>query len=279
MNGIRSRLKIVNENGGWLKKQINSIYAPSMAGKSLLMIDEAYWQLSNDVKVVILDTEGGVDVMLEKWDKVMRDKYNVQDKRKKIKVLETRSFEGFMEMLGKDVKRRSSKKGKFTIEYVGEKKAPLRNYLQDGSILVIDSFTSPFRVGFPSSTENLPARADAMGLAIDGLFKIVEEKDVAIVLLHHASLNPTNPYENVGVIRGGNTVMHFSKTLYYLQPQRKKVLKNVRKMYGVRMLNKPSWEEYMWLYYSDNGVSLIKEEDVEKLLLGINPFEKEEESE
>jgi len=244
------------------------IYGLPNVGKSLFLLQESYYQLSQGYSVLWIDTEGGIDEMMKVWSDKLKKRYGV---KKDIRVVKIRSFSSFMKYLGKNVEVSASNKGKITIQLKGEskKKDGIRIFdvVRDKTLVVVDSFTAPFRLAIPSSTENLPARSDAYALAVESLFRLMDSRDDVVVMMSvHSSFTPTNPFEVKHGYVGGMVLKYFSKRIMFIEKPRKNKLSDYRKLWFMRSPRCKEWGEYSWMKITDEGYIEVDEKEVEEVL-------------
>ena len=208
---LKSYLEAINsEIVEFREEEIYSLYGTANVGKSLYLLGEVANALSQGIRVIWLDTEGGLDGLKNKFMPKLVDRFHVKPEQ----LAELKYRRIF------DIEQLALEFGiKLNIEY-GDKKAGI--YIKDthdktentilseygrkrGNImLVIDSFSSPFKLEFTTNVENFSGRADAMSAVMLGIVKFMAKTKAFTVLTHHTSINPTNPYEVSGAMRGGN---------------------------------------------------------------------------
>ena len=128
-------------------------------------------------------------------------------------------------------------------------------------VVIIDSISSPIRTAFWTAQENYPARADAMSLIMGELTRLQDMYDVIILTTHHASMNPTNPYDTTAMMRGGIVAKYYSKRVVYINKRGKKGFENYRKFWLVRAEDQPEWSMATVAKITDVGyVDVPKEE-------------------
>jgi len=265
---VKSYLNSITDIVGEFKPHnIYSIYGDAMVGKTLYLLGEAFNLASQGMRVIWIDTEGGFNEFYNRWAGVFKQRFGYKDD---IMYVWLMAYSDVMRYFGFDVsvdynKDKLSvlvhgevKKGENTIyDVVGQKK----NY-----VIIIDSMSSIFRLQFGSNTQNFPARADAMSLLIYALSRFMAKTDGFVITSNHESINPTNPYLAHGEMRGGNVVKYYSKFILYFEKRDKKALSNYRKIWGVRIPDKPDWSIYRWAKITNNGYEDSSDAEVEKVL-------------
>ncbi|MEM4104701.1 MAG: AAA family ATPase [Thermoplasmatales archaeon] len=253
--------------GGYKENIIYSLYGLPNTGKTLFVIQEIGNFLKNKYRVLWIDTEGGGQAMIDAWAGKFFD-----IKNENLYYNEFLVYEDVMRYLGYEVEVLTDKK-KTEVNMVGEIKKDIGvnetfGRLKNNTAIVVDSITSLFRLRFSDSSQNFSARATATGYLIFALEKLAKKTNAVLLFTHHASLNPTNPYQTLGVMRGGNTLMYYSKYILYIEKSRKKLLSDYRKIYGVRLPDSKEWEKTAWLKITDNGYVDVPESEILALLKG-----------
>jgi RecA/RadA recombinase len=79
-------------------------------------------------------------------------------------------------------------------------------------MVIVDSITKPIKDSIGANTQNLPARAQLMERLFGKLFEIATRHDIAMIVTHHATVNPVTPFgRDFGKIWGGDSTMYNSK--------------------------------------------------------------------
>ena len=253
--------------GEYKEKEIYSYYAVPNAGKTLFLLQEASNLTKAGIRVLWLDTEGGFAGM-EEWKKkfgLVADKFFYY---------QFFDYEELMKFLGFDVSVEYGK-GKVEVSMNGRVKKEDKTIYAEGfgrlkgdTAIFLDSLTSLFRLKFSDSTQNFPARATATGFLVYALLYLASKTNAIVITSNHASLNPTNPYTNLGLIRGGNTVSYYSKYIIYIEKPRKRALEDYRKFWGVRLPNAREWEKAVWLKIDNSGFKDVSDDEVKNVLGG-----------
>ncbi|RKY98978.1 MAG: hypothetical protein DRQ10_06850, partial [Candidatus Hydrothermota bacterium] len=116
-NAIPSSIPLFNSIfGGYAHSELTAIYGVPMAGKSLFLLQEAYYFLSQGYRVIWVDTEGGIKQMHSAWADKLRSRFQVPN-RKHINFFIIRSPIRFMQFLtGYDIHIEYGKKTGLTIK-------------------------------------------------------------------------------------------------------------------------------------------------------------------
>jgi len=145
------------------------------------------------------------------------------------------------------------------------------NTLRDKKIdvLIMDSVTMPIR-RIPSSPQNLPVKSDLEGFIMGQLMLAQDKFNVAVLATSHASINPTNPYDNSADLRGGLAIKHTAKHVMYIEWRKKKGLENIRQFWLVRRPDAEPWSMVRFTKISDVGYSdfTVDDNELEEYLTG-----------
>ena len=270
---VSSYLKGINDliGGGFKEKEVYSLYGFPSVGKSLYMIEEMFNLLANKYRVIWIDTEGGFDGLFNSFKAKFEAKYGVTD-YSNFTYRRCLMVEDLAKFLGMDINVKYG--DKITADIVGFTKKDEDNIYEvigrkrGKFAIIVDSFTSPLKLQFGTSVQNFGARSDASSYIILGLMKVMEQTGAFSILSNHSSKNPTNPYVQVGSLRGGNTIKYYSKYIIDFEVEKKKVLSDVRKIIAVRTSIAKDWELFRWIKVTDNRYIDITETDLEEMLKG-----------
>jgi hypothetical protein len=253
--------------GEYVPKEIYSFYAVPNSGKTLFLLQEAYSLVKQGVRVLWIDTEGGFNGLANSW----WGKWGFDGKN--IFYVNYFDYEELMRWLGWNV---TIEYGKNKMEILGGE--PIKKEqtvyaddfgkLRSNTAIIVDSISSLLRLRFSDSSQNYPVRATATGYLFYALMKLANKVNAPIITSHHASLNPTNPYVNLGLMRGGNTVAYYSKNIIYIEKPRKKLLEDYRKFWGVRTAVAKEWGIFTWLKIDDSGYRDVDDKEVDSILSG-----------
>ncbi len=272
---MKSYLKNVEDIFGEFKgKEVYSFYGLASIGKTLYLIGEAVNALANGVRVIWIDTEGGWEGIWDNFAPKYAKRFNY-DMSKLDELFEYKrvlSVEELAAYLGMEVE----------IEYGGKIKATLKKMMtkedntiyekfgkkRDKVMIILDSFSSPFKMQFTTGVEQFSSRADVQSIIMMGLMRFMEKTNAILLASHHSSFNPTNVWQQTGNIRGGNTVLYYSKHVIDFEKPKKKALDNFRKIYGVRTSKAKNWEKEGWLQIKDDGYYDATEDDAVAAMAG-----------
>jgi len=269
MNLIESNLDGLNSLvGGYDKKNRMSIYSKPMVGKTLFLLQEAFWiAKTTGKKVLFIDTEGDKDLFMNVWSSRFEKRFGI--KRDRIVVKEVRDINPIMEFHGVTIKVNISKKGsKLTankikeIEIENSELSKLIGKRKIGTV-IYDSITASFKE-FGTGTPNLPARSDVMGFLYNRIDKIIDKKKVMVITSHHLSSNPADPFSEERM-KGGDSIYYYSKVILQLKEFGGRGLKDYRMLILIRYPDKPKFSDVTYLRYCDEGVFDVTKEEIDEL--------------
>lgn len=263
---MKSRFGVINEIfGGYSEGQVFSLYGMPSAGKSLFVLHEAEYFMKNGYRVIYIDTEGGAKDMIDVWS----DRLDL----KNMIVVSKRDIRSLFYYMGEDVDFTSSKNGKISMVWKGIVKKSDENTIWHDIgrvkkyVIIMDSMTAPITNFIPSTNENYPVRSDIIGHLFAMIYYVMDNKSGGFTIaIQHGSLNPTNPYSNIAIMKGGSRVVFMSKKIAYLEKLRKGVWQNIRKIHAVRTPLGKEWEKYGFLEYGDDGIKDVDEDYVMNML-------------
>jgi len=204
-----------------------AIFGESGQGKTLLSAQLCLSCISNLKKdVIVLETEGNREQDYLELLARFRDRWNLTEEeiQKRIHfypiiedfMKQSKAMVDLLKMVGYDVEIEASKKGdKFTITFKDIKPSIKEEDLKSSGLIIIDSLTKPIKTSVGSKTQNLPARAELIARFFGKLNSIAVNYNMAVVVLHHASINKATFYTDHGNPYGGDEVFYNSK--YILQ--------------------------------------------------------------
>ena len=171
-------------------------------------------------KTILIETEGlrDYDIKLILYKLMKRynlDKKTVDDNFIIMHTLgdtQLQSVQKLMQMFGFMVTYEISKGGKYSVKFQpcgATIKDPL---LKQTSMIILDSLTKPIKDSVGSETQNLPARAQVVERLFGKLYHNAMIYNLAILVTHHASINPSMPFgRDLGKPYGGNPILYNSK--------------------------------------------------------------------
>ena len=193
---LDSSLKPLNDIFGekvYSSRSIFSVYAEPNVGKTLFLLQEAFYFLSKGYNVLYIDTEGGVAEKLLAWKDVFKERFGEPRGTMKFKIM--RQLEDIMYYFGYKVLCRyvsadkKGTKGKHEFQVVESiSEPPINKEVKENKIdvVIIDSVTSPFRIAFQiSAQQSQPAKCftpDTEVFTKDGWKPISEVKIGDVVL-------------------------------------------------------------------------------------------------
>ncbi|MBE3093690.1 MAG: AAA family ATPase [Actinobacteria bacterium] len=221
--------KIVDDllGGGVPFKLVTALFGEPMTGKSWL----CYQIGVNNIKLtgketLLIDTEGITPVDLKSILGKLSKRFEISEKEleSKFRMIKTyddkqiQSIQKLMMMFGYLPKLELSEKGggKYKVIFNHCEETLTDKELKNISLIIIDSLTKPVKDSVGSETSNLPARAQIIERLFGKLYQVAELYNIAVIVLHHASVNPmTVGYKDAGHAYGGNPIYYNSK--YILQ--------------------------------------------------------------
>jgi RecA/RadA recombinase len=204
---------------------VTTVFSEPMLGKSLFGYQGGLGNIKKTgKKTLLIDTEGIREYdlfnLLNKFrlrweldEKIVRDNFMVintqQDKQ-------MQSIQKLMQMFGYMVKLELSDNGKYKVTFNYCEATLKEKELEGISMIIIDSLTKPVKDSVGSETSNLPARAQLIERLFGKLYHIAQVYNIAVIVLHHAVVNPITPFgKDLGNPYGGNPILYNSK--YILQ--------------------------------------------------------------
>ena len=264
---MESSLNSINEMfGGYENKMVFTIYGQSHIGKTLLLLQEAYWFLKNGYTVWWIDTEGGGDALINEWRDVFQKRFGT---KKDVKYKLLRNLDDLFEWYGWEIKFDVSKKGKQQVflgkKVVKSKTETILNYVRKNSkiVIIMDSITSPIKMNIPANQKNYPVRADVIALLFGVVFKVLDSVGEGFAIFTaHESLDPTNPRVRRGEALGGANIQYFSKQIMYMEAPNSYKLRNFRHIYAVRSSKCERWGMDRWIKIVEDGFVDSSEEEM-----------------
>lgn len=219
--------KIIDDmlGGGIPYGIVTALFGEPMVGKSLLGYQIALANLNKTKKnTLIIDTEGLRDVDLHSILGKFSGRWNLDmsDIKSRIKIIHTQkdpqlqSIQKLLQLFGYMVTFEISKQGKYSMKFQHCKETLTLEELNNTSMIILDSLTKPIKDSVGSETQNLPARAQLVERLFGKLYQIAQLYNIAVVITHHATINPITPFgRDLGKPYGGNPILYNSK--YVLQ--------------------------------------------------------------
>lgn len=255
---VKSSLNCVNKMiGGYTTKVPVGIYGRTMVGKTIFTVQEATYiakQLGGNVLYV--GTEGGEEMFISDWVPVFNKRF---ESSVNFYLLQARNIQTLLKLHGFDVELKMT--GKIDIRWKGVSENVVRKMVDDKTknirVIVYDSVTNPFKIAFPNERQNYPARSSALNMLMNGVHDLAIESDLVILMIHHASFDPTLAKGQAGsVIRphiaSGDAIAYNTKILLCLIQTSSRIT-NLRKIYLVRYFNKPEWSESYHVEIRNDG--------------------------
>lgn len=264
LNGVNKLLTF-----GYCKKVPVALFGPPKEGKSIFCLQEAlYLATQLNRNVLYIDTEGAGPVFLKIWEEILRKRFSTPDT---IKVFyeDLRRIEDILGYHGFKVELKLSKTGKIETVFKGSSENLMEKKVAENNIgvIVYDSMSNPIKISFPGGRMNYPARADAIDMWLNAIHFSSMDHDLVPLVVHHRSIDPTNPYAEP-YVTGGETVLYNFKVILYLAQRKFKPHSSVRDIFLVRWYNKKEWEESVPVILTDRGYFDISEEELARMARG-----------
>jgi len=275
LEGINSLLE-----GGYEEQIPVAIFGLPASGKSIFLIQESVFICKSlSSSALIIDTEGGNYVLISKWLPKLNKRFNADIKLARVKFgkeveviddysdttifsLNLRKARTFARFFGYNLDVTISDRGKFGLRFLSEAKNYCQEFIEEHNVevLVIDSLSNPLSV-FSGGLVNYPARADFLKLFFSAIQGIAEDTSTIILMSHHATFDPQNPYSEP-TMYGGKWVKHNTKVSLYFEEtkSKKKEQKGIRRVYLTRFFDKPRFAKKCKIRLTDEGFVDVKEE-------------------
>jgi len=94
------------------------------------------------------------------------------------------------------------------------------------------------------------------------LRRISKSHSHCVLVSHHTTIDPTNPYAKA-VMTGGKNIIHNFKVVLYVQKSKSPNIEKmtVRKLYLMRFFNKQGWKDFRKIKLTSDGFIFAPEED------------------
>ena len=271
-------LKGIAELLGPLKNNsIIGAYGASQVGKSTLWL-QIMFDVSQKTKQKCLwyDTEGGAEEFLKQWTPIYKKRYpdaeiHVRMKRDWRAILKDHGTFVRLKTSAQDAKSdeakiKKAKGGKISLVMIDQEyPSPMVELVQKEKYAMVfyDSLTMPMKP-FGSEQQNFPARAHAENLWFHDMLNIIDESNAIVVVSHHSSKNPADPYAKEQMA-GGMTPQFYSKILVHMKKETNRNLINYRKITLARYFSKEPNIHYRYVNLTNQGYIDVKESEVEEL--------------
>jgi RecA/RadA recombinase len=200
---------------------VTAVFGEPGSGKTILTAQLSLSCIKNLNKdVIILETEGNRYQDFRKLLVKFKDRWEIaeEDIDKHIQFhtvlgdYQSQAIVTLLRMVGYEAEVDKSKKGdKYTVTFKEIKPGLKEENLKNVGIIIIDSLTKPLKASIGHKTQNLPARADLSARFFDKLYQIAHKYGAAIIINHHASIDPMKWGRDFGKIYGGDEVLYNSK--------------------------------------------------------------------
>lgn len=206
--------------GGIPYGTITTLYGEPKAGKSMLCYQAGLGNIANTgLKTLYIDTEG---IRRQDFSSIV-NKFNSRYQLSPTDVakfeytttlgdLKLKSIQKLFQMFGVMPMLEMSKGGRYTVQF--EPCAPTfpEEKWKDYSMIIVDSLTAPLKMTVGANTSNLPTRAQLTERLFGLLIEIAMRNNIAVVINHHASVNPMTLFgRDLGKPWGGDPILYNSK--------------------------------------------------------------------
>jgi len=259
--------------GGYLPKVPYGIFGPAAAGKSILMMQDAYAvakQMSEkqgkSVGILYYDTEGDGDILHALWQNKFVERFGKQKwvymgteterpvtydgkKPPDVKLINKVCRDwGMLTKVRKQIAKDKEFKGMVRFEWHGDVPSKVEETIirENIGVIIIDSITDPLD-GFPGGNMNFPARADAIKLWMSQVHLFAKRYGLVVLTIHHSSKAPGAVMTRQQMI-GGTTLFYRYKVVMCLE-----TVGDERKLRFSRFFNKKEWDEEARLTLDDDG--------------------------
>jgi hypothetical protein len=224
---------------GYIKGVPIAFFGAGEAGKSILMLQETVCVAAQMSKnILFLGTEGAEDIFVDLWFPTFKKRFNFLGH---VDVVNVDTVEDLLKKFGREIEIKISEKGKADIIVVGKCKNEIGEKIITDNIgvVILDSFTMPFRTEFAGGRMNFAGRADAECLIFGELRRLSRTKSLIVLMSHHATMDPTNPYVKPA-ITGGKNILHNFKVALYVERSKSPNIEKMcmRRVYLARFFNR-----------------------------------------
>jgi predicted ATP-dependent serine protease len=253
--------------GGYYERLPTAIFGDPQSGKSLFLLQEAHYMgVEYGGTPIFIDTEGGADTMYEKW----KPKFDNRFGKGSVLIKDLRRLPDLLNYLGYKVKITYSEGGQvsLTVRDVMEKPPLLKDIQQLNSpVVIMDSLSKPLKAYFGGDRRNFPARSYAINYITTTITDIAIEHNIPIIITHHSSRDPANPYKKPGLY-GGTSLRYEFKIVLYIQRRSHPSLEKVRDIFLVRFFDVEDWKAKESMVLTDRGFEYIDQDGIRKLMKG-----------
>jgi RecA/RadA recombinase len=173
-------------------------------GKNTILV-ETEGLRDYDTKLLLYRFMGRYNLDKDTVDKKFIIKHTLGD-------MQLQSIQKLLQMFGYMVTYEISKNGKYSIAFQNCTPTITDKELKETGMIIIDSLTKPVKDSVGSETQNLPSRAQLTERLFGKLYHFAKIYDVAIMVIHHASVNPITPFgRDLGKPYGGDPILYNSK--------------------------------------------------------------------
>jgi len=200
---------------------VTAIFGEPTSGKTLFGDQCGLANIAKtNKKTILIETEGLRDYdrklllykFMPRWNldkKTVDDKFIIKHTLGDTQLI---SIQKLLQMFGYMTTFEISKNGKYSVKFQNCTPSLKEKELEETGMIILDSLTKPIKDSVGSETQNLPARAQLIERLFGKLYHTAMIYDLAIIVIHHASINPMMPFgRDLGKPYGGNPVLYNSK--------------------------------------------------------------------
>jgi hypothetical protein len=259
LNGINSLIS------GYFKKCPLAFFGPPKSGKSILCFqDGLYVAKQVGSNLLYIDTEGAGPVFLKLWEEVFRKRFSLSST--KVFYLDLRRVEDILDAHGYKTEMKISKGGKIDVIYKGDSENKIAKLIEKENIgvVVYDSMSNPLKIAFPGGRMNRPARADAIDMWLNAIHFNSLDYNLVTFVVHHRSIDPTNPFAEPFVV-GGDTILYNFKVILYLSQRKYRPQLTVRDVHLYRFFNEKEWSKAASINLTEEGYFDVSQEELVRM--------------
>jgi predicted ATP-dependent serine protease len=264
---LQSSIKGLNEMFGgsfYSSDVLCGIFGKPNMGKTLLLVQDAFYLASEGKNVLLIDTEGGTWKMMQAWKEVFEKRFGkltgnlyIEKRRGLSDVMEYVGYRGGVtfKSAAKDEKGIMEFRVVQTLD-----EAQIEEDVEKAEIdlLIMDSISEPIRSAIPLQQQNNPAKASALALILGRLVELQKEYNLAAIVSSHASFNPSAYELSIDAeIFGGLVLKHNCKRVVYLDRREAAGFENYRRLWQLRGEDEAEMSNFLYLKYSDAGISEV----------------------
>jgi RecA/RadA recombinase len=206
--------------GGIPYGTVTAVFGKPMSGKSMFSYQVGLANIAKtQTKTLYLETEGlrQADLLRilykfkDRWgltDKLVKDNFEYKSM---IGDYQLKPIQKLFQVFGYIPELEMSKGGRYTPKFRKCTPSIKEDQWSKYGMIIVDSLTDPLKTSVGSQTANLPARATITERFFGAIHEITARHNIAVIVNHHASIDPVVFYTDHGRPWGGDPVMYNSK--------------------------------------------------------------------